>query len=85
MAPAVIHRPLAFDSSSVVVGFVVDRMTLSQYFQQVLRFFSVSVIPPVFDPVIHSFTRSGSNPGGVQTGPGDHSLLTLGTGYLTRG
>ena len=69
MAMAVSHNLLprrsAFDSWSVHVGFVVDIVTLVQYFLQVLRFCPVSVIPPVF----HPFIRSRSNPIGGRDFP----------------
>jgi hypothetical protein len=40
-------RRSGFDSGSVHVGFVVDKVALGQVFLQVLRFFPVNFIPPV--------------------------------------
>jgi hypothetical protein len=40
-------RRTEFDSESVHVGFVVDKVALGQVFPRVLRFFPVSFIPPV--------------------------------------
>ena len=42
------------DSSSVHVGFVVDKVVLGQFFFRVLQTFSACIIPPIIHP--HSLT-----------------------------
>jgi hypothetical protein len=44
-----------FAPGSVHVGFVVDKVALGQVFLQVLRFSSVSIIPPPFSILIYIF------------------------------
>jgi hypothetical protein len=68
MAQVVSRRPLtaaAWVRAQVnPVGFVVDKVALGQVFLRVLRFFSVSIIPPwtplfrKFKKIVHSFIHS---------------------------
>jgi hypothetical protein len=48
-------RSPGFAPGSVHVGFVVDKVTLGQVFLLVLRFFTVSIIPPSLSILIYEY------------------------------
>jgi hypothetical protein len=47
LVAGLLPRRLGFDSESVHVGFVVDKVTLGQVFPRILQFSPVHFVPPV--------------------------------------
>ena len=72
MAPDGCHRPFtakaAFDSRSVHVRFVANKVALGQVFLGVLRFSSVSIMPPMLhtDPHLHVVLTRRTNGRGLK-------------------
>jgi hypothetical protein len=64
------------------VGFVVDKVALGQVFLRVLRFFPVSIIPPLLN--IHLLPPHEVCDSSDQAGHYHHLGPKLGTSFLTR-